>query len=268
VNYFVPRLRLGMMCPPQTTYCDKIGGLPWGLPKKQWPLCRQCRKPLTFNAQFSHDTSRLNLGAAGRVLFIFTCNHNPGFCDTWEADSGANAVFFVDGVELSKSLTPAPSISTDVEPEGLVFGWRKRKDRITASEYKRLFDDKTAGLVKYQRSISGETKFGGAPLWLQGGCISLPKPKGKFLLQLNHGHDFEGRPPTAEELDVAPSIKGQKFWEYGQHWRRGQIGTNGKPSHISVDKDGTWGCETANFGGGLAYVFMRKDHSCYMITQN
>src|SRR5689334_8522225 len=105
MRYFVPKLMLGVLAPKQAALEDKFGGLPWGLSSARWPLCSACHKPQSMIAQLVHHQDRFDLGRAGRVLFVFQCDHNPGGCATWLGDSGANSCFVLEPEELGYGLT-------------------------------------------------------------------------------------------------------------------------------------------------------------------
>jgi hypothetical protein len=276
MKYYIPRLRLGVLEPSQKSFCDKIGGLPWGLSKKYWPICGECKRPLTFNAQFAHNRERLNLGAPTRALFLFSCAE-PSICESWDAKGRANAAFVLNSEKMTDGLTSPPSVSTTVEPEAIVVGWREPTENVGPKLYSKLWRRSTAETVTHK--LYPRSKLGGAPFWIQPSVLKLPSPRGRFLLQLGNAHEFEGPPPKPAEVGceflyyskdkeavrrVVPRGFNQLSYPY---WRRGQPGTNGRPSQIVVNSDGTWNCETAGFPG-MAYVFMLRDASCYMFMQN
>lgn len=79
-----------------------------------------CKKPQTLLAQFVHNEERLNLGKSGRVLFNFQCNYEPGNCETWDANSGANSCFVLDHADLTEGPTALPAGDVTIETEARV----------------------------------------------------------------------------------------------------------------------------------------------------
>jgi hypothetical protein len=142
MQYYKPKLILGVLSPPQRDIQDKFGGLPWGFPPERWPLCAQCGNPMTFLAQFQHYCERLDLGGEGRVLFVFMCNLDPGHCHTWKMDEGANAVLILEPAELKTGLTQPPSLGERaemVEVEARVVEWITGEDPVSTDQYADFF---------------------------------------------------------------------------------------------------------------------------------
>jgi uncharacterized protein YwqG len=168
--FHAPILRLANKMPPQMRFEEKFGGLPWGLPPERWPSCSACGKPLSLLAQLAHDAARLDLGQAGRVLFVFQCNHDPGMCESWSATSGANACLVLEESELAHGLTPLPSTAIVVEEEARVVGWRAGDDA-----------EKEPEMI---------TKLGGIPSWIQGEDEGPAMPW-RWVAQFDSQHQLE-----------------------------------------------------------------------------
>src|SRR5580692_4089547 len=123
MRIWTPSLELASCLPQQFRRAEKFGGRPWGLPEARWPRCKNCGGPMSLVAQLDHAADRLDLGAKGRALFAFQCNHDPGMCETWSAQAGANAVLVLEARDLTESLTPSPEDAGPEDVEVRVMGW-------------------------------------------------------------------------------------------------------------------------------------------------
>jgi hypothetical protein len=130
MRYFVPDICAAAEAAPETGAQDKLGGSPFGLRQDMWPTCTDCGKSQSLLAQLTHDPTHLDLGRAGRVLFAFQCNHNPGMCATWDARSGANACIIVELEELGHRLSDLPDDRPAVENEVRVLAWIEKDDGL------------------------------------------------------------------------------------------------------------------------------------------
>lgn len=124
---FRPDIRPASELAPQGKLEDKFGGKPWGLPVEMWPKCRDCAEAMSFLVQIEHHPDRCDLGRDGRVMYLFMCNHNPGMCETWDQDSGANAVVLVERDKLTLGLTDPPGTAEE-EGEFRVLGYVESND--------------------------------------------------------------------------------------------------------------------------------------------
>jgi hypothetical protein len=256
---FLPDLRLATQLPPQSAAQDKLGGLPWGLPVERWPVCAECGGHQSLLAQFLHDDERLDLGKKGRVLFVFQCNHDPGGCESWGADSGANACLILNAEELSNTLTECPAKNIVIETEARAVSWLTRQDKVADADFQNFFADPTYAKVDKDTvfSILAVTRLGSVPSWVQSADES-PKPPWRFVGQLDSAYRFYSPVPPPDEVgcQVGKKIKGK--FEYA----------NPKQKHptapawvfISEEEDvGTkWTCPGPNFGDtGIGYIFVR-----------
>ncbi len=236
MRYFVPFLRLRDELPPQSLPEDKLGGLPWGLAPALWPKCRECGKSQSLLAQLLHDPERLDLGARGRMLSVFQCNHDPGMCAAWEGGSGANACFVTEPEDLIPGLTPLPTDSPPLEREAVIVEWIPRDDGIAQDQVASFFSE--AAFFGLPDSEIGKctwsTKLGSVPRWIQS-PEEAPKGDWRFVGQLDSTYSLL-RAPTIEDPGV---VEDREKWEGRSHL-----------------------CEGPNFGdGGIAYLFVRSTAS-------
>jgi hypothetical protein len=162
---FRPDLRLPSDLSEQTGLEDKFGGKPWGIPVEMWPRCSECDEAMSFLCQIKHEPQRADLGRDGRVVYLFMCNHNPGMCETWDQDSGANAVVIVEPEKLTNSLTSPPSAAEE-EAEFRVVAW-----------------------VESKVEEEWATHVGGVPLFVQGED-EAPPPPFRYILHFADQHFF------------------------------------------------------------------------------
>jgi hypothetical protein len=166
---FIPHLRLASELPPQAGPQDKLGGLPWGLPSRLWPTCRDCGTSQSLLAQFVHHPERLDLGKPGRVLSVFQCNADPGMCSTWEGGSGANACFVTEPEDLTDRLAVLPDDSPIVEREARIVEWLERDDAISEDHAASFFSSSDFFELPESEAAkpSWSTRLGGVPRWIQ-----------------------------------------------------------------------------------------------------
>lgn len=181
---YIPSLSLSRQ--PGEPNLDKLGGLPEGLPPRLWPVCRECDNPMTLCAQLDHAEPRLDLGRAGRRLFVFQCEEpeSAGSCETWEQDSGANAAFIVEPEDLLDGPTLTPHPTTPILAEVRIQAWvlfEEQVERDRGNEY---------GVHRF------DTRVGGEPAWVQH-ANEVDTAHWRFLAQ------FSSRPrflaPPAED---------------------------------------------------------------------
>jgi hypothetical protein len=143
----------------------RTGGLPLVPEGFTWPVCRSCTGSMQFVAQ-------LDAGLA-----IFLCQNEPGLCDEWEADSGANLA-----VVLPPGGRPAVPPPTGVTRLGAVAAAR-------LVEVPGAYDEARSAWPGGGRAVLGQ--LGGAPGWLQDDdtpdCCGAPMT---FRAQLEVGPDY------------------------------------------------------------------------------
>lgn len=234
MRYFVPDIRPAVELPPQETFVEKFGGLPWGIPQSKWPKCAGCGKSQSLVAQFEHSDQRLNLGKPGRILSIFHCAHIPGYCSTWDGKSGANACFVTEPEENTQTSTSLPEDLPPVENEAHVIGWIERDDGIPESDTALFFEEKTFFELpdEVMDRLSSISRLGGVPHWFQGPSDGSPVEDGwRFVGQIDSSLSFFTSPKTPLSWISPDSEK----WEGRTHFAQGP-----------------------NFGeDGLGYVFLK-----------
>lgn len=168
LKYYIPDIRVTEDLDIQGSYEDKFGGLLWGLDATRWPVCSDCRKSQSFLAQLQHHPERVDLGRAGRVLFVFQCNHDLGMCSTWEGGSGANACFVIEPEDIISGFGTLPEDSPLIENEARVASWLERDDGIPASSTSAFFDEKIFHSLPDEvvEKVTTGTKISSVPEWI------------------------------------------------------------------------------------------------------
>lgn len=199
MKYFVPTLQKVSDFNIQTTFQEKLGGLPFGLPADKYPVCKECENPMIFLAQFIHDKERLNLGKEGRNLFVFVCDYEDidyfSPCESWDANSGANACFVVGLENLTNIETKIPESKTSVLRETLIKGWTELDDGITIEESRYFLETQKYDEIEFSKfaelldKTKEHTKLGGLPYWIQ--YPEIPSGNYKFIGQLDSDNGFE-----------------------------------------------------------------------------
>jgi hypothetical protein len=231
VKYFVPEIVVPQNGPIAQPARERLGGLPFGLPAEEWPICTDCGRSQSLLAQFNHHRTRLDLGREGRVLFVFQCAHDPGLCSTWEAFSGANACFVIDPEALGSQTTERPKDRPPTDHAVSIVGWVEREDGLddeTVAAFQS--DDAFCALPDdVRRRLTWSTRLGGRPRWLQR-ADEAPRDGWSFVAQLDGTYSFLTPPLHPPEWVKPDPEKG----EGRTHWADGP-----------------------NFGGGLAYLFLK-----------
>ncbi len=183
----------------------KLGGLPWGLPARLWPVCRECNRPMSHLAQLPADGEALPL-ASGEVLFLFKCEWDS-ICSFWEHDAGTNAAFVVQGADLGDAPAPLPSAAADGQPALLreigIAGWRADDDGVPPEleeafyDYQAHFDLPDEAAHPRGWASPWCTKSCGAPYWTANGAQRMPA--GRLFLQIDNWVDL----PDGSTAEVA-----------------------------------------------------------------
>jgi hypothetical protein len=198
VRYFSPNLAPGWLdggAPTGPT--DHFGGWPWGLPLERWPACRERGGALTFIAQFQHDALRLDLGAEGRVLFLFWCLRDPYICAVWEPDGGANAAIVLDREECTVS---ASSADAPMEPYVTILSWSEHDDGVSAAEYRDFLDGEASPFANDAWHVDFDVRLGGTPYWSNGPPMHEMDGSWRFAAQLTEGVYLSPPVPTPDQL--------------------------------------------------------------------
>lgn len=184
MRYFVPQLRpvvtgassgllsrlFGKRGEAEAPPVERLGGVPFGLPSDYWPPCADCGKSQSLIAQFAHHPERLPLGRDGRMLFVFQCNHDPGMCETWDQNSGANAAFVLEPEALNGGESALPADAPPSDPAMLVTGWDAQDDGLTAEQAAAFFSE--AGMATLDDDLLDQERYDrtqllGVPCWIQ-----------------------------------------------------------------------------------------------------
>ncbi|HEY4002172.1 MAG TPA: hypothetical protein VGO93_25090 [Candidatus Xenobia bacterium] len=125
----------------------RFGGLPVCSRRTpfEWPMCKECKKPLQFTAQIPVDK---------QLLLVFLCQNDPGMCESWDANSGANRCVFV-GAHDVVAVQPPPQGETHMAQAFAGTVETVDTDYDTAREAR-----------KEQAIVGGQ--LGGTPAWIQG----------------------------------------------------------------------------------------------------
>jgi len=243
MRYFVPDICVAAEAPPENSPQDKFGGIPFGLRRALWPKCKDCGRSQSLLAQLTHDAMRLDLGRAGRVLFVYQCNHDPGMCATWEAHAGANACIIVEPEELGEGPAALPDDEPSIENEVRVLAWIEMDDGLPASLASSFFSsdglDSLADDIRER--VTWGTRLGGVPRWIQSPDEG-PGPGWRFVGQFDSSYSFLNPPKTRHDWISDDPDR----WEGRTHVGQGP-----------------------NFGdGGIAYLFLHqtggKPHGCLL----
>lgn len=198
MKYFVPNLEPTEELNSQITFQEKLGGLPFGLPAEMYPICKGCGNPMIFLAQFVHDKNRLDLGKDRRILYIFVCDEGIDYdspCESWDANSGANACFVLESENLADGETKSPESKTPVLRKTLITRWTEFDDEITEEESRYFLESQKYDEIvftefgKLLNKTKDYTKLGGLPYWIQ--YPEIPDRNYKFVGQLDSDNGFE-----------------------------------------------------------------------------
>jgi len=199
----------------------KLGGLPWGLPVRLWPVCKECGRPMSHLAQLPAAAPELPL-ADGEVLFLFKCEWDS-VCSFWELDAGANTAFTVPRSELGALATEPPTDSKDgppaVLPELGVVSWRADDDGAPPELEDAFYDDTRYFQLPeevahpHNWASAWRTKSGGVPYWTANGVQQ--SPPGRMLLQIDNWVELEGD-GTAEVANFCSDGTAYVFVDHSQ----------------------------------------------------
>lgn len=158
---------------------DVWGGVPKGVPQREWPACAECEAPMIHVATFHAHPERLPLTKHAAVM-AFVCGGE--LCEFWDPESGANKVLLRTAKDLAKGTLMAA-------PEGA----DTAKKRVHS--YEEVFEIDNE-LEPNAPSPKDCDKVGGYPAWLQGddtpACGSCKRAM-RFVAQLNeHDLNFTG----------------------------------------------------------------------------
>lgn len=170
----------------------------------EWPLCKSCELPMQYLGKIATDIG---------LEQIFMCQNEPGCCEEWEPDSGANAVIILESSDLEHAEAPADGEAIRNCQHGAEIV------EIEAENYDkaRVKWQEESGLA--MRQVLGQ--INGEPLWLQqdetptcSGCGN----KMRFVAQLEQGPDWEtemnfGGGGCAYLFDCSCNGSGKFLWQ-------------------------------------------------------
>jgi hypothetical protein len=255
MRFFRPQFDVVLHGDPAPWPGDKIGGLPVGVRLDDWPRCADCSGTMSLIGQFHHDPARLDLAGPGRVLTLWQCEHDPGLCETWSADSGANAALVVDRLHApGRGPIEPPDPSTVVHPEVRVTTWVVDDDGVPVDLVDAFYDEERhAALGEPWWSAGGmDTRLGGVPMWIQSAGEG-PGPPFTFVGQIADGQHLPGDlpAPRAGRFGIQRRV-GDRF----ELEPPPGVTTADVERWIVADSSG-WYVPGPNFGdGGMAYVFV------------
>lgn len=193
---------------------------------------------MTFLAQFQHDARRLDLGADGRILFIFQCRQG-GECETWDANSGANFALVMEGEDLTSKMTRPPETAS-LELSCEIKGWIEHDDKVPKTLLPSFLKESSYAKIEDQlkSNIVSVSKLGGTPYWIQS-PDEAPTPDWVYVGSLDSQLSFYRDPATTSSEVVRDA--GIKI------------------SEDSNDRIGRkWYTEGPNFGDmGILYIFLK-----------
>src|SRR5262245_14449766 len=171
----------------------KVGGQPVWINQKQWPISKKTGNPMMFIGQIKLESALFGR-IEGKMAYIFMTADKKGGAQTWNPNSGENAIIIQPGNNRIKVLPidMGPGLSRRVKKKGtarylieaceysvkLIAG--KDPDYIT--EYERE-DWDAITFKKYAKALEGN-KIGGTPIFLQSDEFPTGGPW-NLLLQLD-----------------------------------------------------------------------------------
>ncbi|MBL0319308.1 MAG: DUF1963 domain-containing protein [Alphaproteobacteria bacterium] len=191
----------------------KFGGNPVWLEKASWPISRSTGKPMNFICQIAIDTS-IFPNAKGKMAYIFmTGDEDGGDAETWDPESGENAVIIQPSHVLEadvQEIAVGPTIASEYDVQ------LKIVNDIAAPALESI-DVDDPNYEEIMNSIAGN-KIGGTPLFIQGD----ESPEGDdwvLLLQLDSTQlPFEinfGTCGVAYAFINTNGDKGKFLWQCG-----------------------------------------------------
>lgn len=234
---FVPVVEYSPHEDGRDRFQEQFGGLPVGIDDADWPRCADCGNAMSHICQLAHHPERLDLGASDRVLTMWMCEHDPGMCQTWDADSGANRAVVSTLTHGGRAL-PSDA-KTVVHPCAVVARWAEEDDGVPESKLPRFFDDSTwFSLPDGQTTAIGwNTRLGGAPTWIQSAEEGPPEPF-VFCAQFGDALWIAGSPPAPG--DGAPP-KGRFYFDRSGDgwWLEGPIFGDAGNAYLFIDRSTT-----------------------------
>jgi len=261
MQHWTPDFVFGLNAPAQDRLLSKLGGLPWGLPEKDWPNCKECGRPMHFLAQIKHEPPMIDLGDEKAVLHAFKCDFGS-ICSFYDTDMGCNAVFVRSEAELGTELIPYPihrigEEATEGEATTLLelrlTGWNPFNDVLT-NEHIAVFHDYDAHFALDDATAFPNdfdhlryTKAGPIPYW-SGNGPSLRLKETETFFQLTGDYLLVKDAPPSTERRLADETA---CWVWNNQIMTPLCEPSDKPNETNV----VW----ANFcSDGIGFFFREK----------
>jgi hypothetical protein len=194
VAYFTVTRSLAPITEPVT----KLGGAPVLFEDTDWPVCKQCNRPLQFLGQLRLDDP-LPLSDEYQMAYIFMCHAGgdddpPTWdgCWTWGSELGANAVI------VQRAAADGPVVLAD--PSAPSFA-----DWTVALEHTTEPDIDTTKTYPWEvLEPLCVAKVGGVPYWIQDSeiprCPNCHRMT-RYIAQLSYTYHAEGSASQDDYLD-------------------------------------------------------------------
>lgn len=276
MKFYIPKFKIATLEEPQSCFRSKFGGLPWGLPLDRWSRCQNCGRLMSLLAQLSHDPPAFDLGGADHVLHLFQCQECFG-CTTGDG----NYAIMVPFAELGNDLTqiPVDEDSAGIISQGIgtmvgelwIDGWSEMDDGLGESLADDMFDpdnrlDWPDSMFDIIYTGAWRTKFGGLVYPTANGPQERPWPGYKFLFQLDEWVEFQGTPPTPDEIGsmVCHTAINEQGNIGNQECVRPHVDKKRLNAPMMVDvnvmKPNEFNVNISNFGtDGTAFVFINRE---------
>lgn len=142
-----------------------------------WPVCKSCGGNMQYLGKINYDKD---------IFLLFMCQNDPGCCDDWDPDYGANKAIRFAPVKLKIIIPPATGIVTRETAYGAkIISFKDLSYNEARNNWAKK--NKTT-----PRSVLG--LVGGEPEWLQNDdtpdCSECGE-KMEFIAQLEIGPDYK-----------------------------------------------------------------------------
>ncbi|MEK6312569.1 MAG: DUF1963 domain-containing protein, partial [Curtobacterium sp.] len=142
---------------PAPVTASRIGGAP-AVPRGwEWPRCAEHDEPMQFTAQIEHR---------GTLVSAFVCQFDPGSCDSWDADSGANAAFVFSGRDLVLAGPPVSPHGDPDDPDPAYPPLLPDSMLLGTASVTAVGDEDAAAALDAAGAIEAG-QYGGEPDWIQ-----------------------------------------------------------------------------------------------------
>ena len=258
---FLPQFTVATLSMEVPRLRSKIGGIPWGFPREQWPHC--CDAPQKLLAQICHEPPAIDLGGNDFVLYLFQCLECCGI-----GDRGRNAFLLKRDDLVDHSVTvpeydKTPELGEPLIGEIFISGWNAVEDGIPESRLPDFFSEE----YRYW-SLQGDypeiewfdhnSRFGGSPRWTGNGPQGPPTAPFEFLFQLSTLLYISGNPPRADQIGCSINTEGSTFNTQSQMRTK----PNAPWSVFHSPKLDHHAVEFTNLGSdGTLYVFIDRTKS-------